>query len=135
MESLIYLDTHVAAWLYAGLLELFGQRVRAFLDGEDLLVSPMVELELQYLHEIDKIAEDGRTVVEGLSAKVGLRVCDLPFAQVVSRGLDQSWTRDPFDRLIVAQAALAGAVLLTKDCTIRRHYPRAFWDPTDPLPR
>jgi PIN domain nuclease of toxin-antitoxin system len=130
---LIHVDTHVAAWLYAGLLEPFGPRSRALLAGEDIVVSPMVELELQYLYEIGKIGEEGRTVVEGLSAKVGLRVCDLPFPQVVSRALAQSWTRDPFDRLIVAQADLADAVLLTKDRTIRQHYPRAFWDPGDPL--
>lgn len=124
---MIYLDTHAAAWLYAGLLDSFGPKARALLEGEDLMVSPMVELELQYLYEIGKIAEDGRTVVDGLSAKVGLRVCGQPFAQVVSRALDQVWTRDPFDRLIVAQASLTDAVLLTKDRTIRQHYPRAFW--------
>jgi len=41
--------------------------------------------------------------------------------------LDTRWTRDPFDRLIVGLAALAGSALLTKDRTIRKHYRKATW--------
>jgi PIN domain nuclease of toxin-antitoxin system len=37
------------------------------------------------------------------------------------------WTRDPFDRLIVAQALLHDAPLITKDEHIRRHYAGALW--------
>jgi PIN domain nuclease of toxin-antitoxin system len=37
------------------------------------------------------------------------------------------WTRDPFDRLITAQAASYNQVLLTKDETIRKHYANAIW--------
>lgn len=124
---MIYLDTHVAVWLYAGITERIGGEVLAALEREELLVSPMVELELQRLYEIGRIGELGRAVVEGLAGKIGLRVCDRPFPLVVSRALDQTWTRDPFDRLIVAQAALSDAPLVTKDKTIHEHYGRAFW--------
>ena len=41
----------------------------------------------------------------------------------------QSWTGDPFDRIIVAQAALRRASLITKDADIRAHYDRALWGP------
>jgi PIN domain nuclease of toxin-antitoxin system len=37
------------------------------------------------------------------------------------------WTRDPFDRLITAQAALGESTLLTKDDTIRTNYANAVW--------
>jgi PIN domain nuclease of toxin-antitoxin system len=124
----IYLDTHAAAWLYAGLVERFAPSVRELLAKEELFVSPMVELELQYLHEIGRIGEGGRTVVAGLAALVGLRVCDRPFEQVVAKAVDQTWTRDPFDRLIVAQAAVTDALLVSKDRSIREHYSKAFWD-------
>jgi len=41
-----------------------------------------------------------------------LRLCDLPFPLIAAAALDEKWTRDPFDRLIVANAkALAEAVL------------------------
>jgi hypothetical protein len=38
-----------------------------------------------------------------------------------------SWTRDPFDRLIWAQAVTAEATLVTKDQSIRRNLPLAWW--------
>ena len=40
---------------------------------------------------------------------------------------DFGWTRDPFDRIITAQADLEKATLITKDATIRAHYSRAMW--------
>ena len=124
---MIYLDTHAAAWLYAGLVERFPRPVRDLLESEDLFVSPMVELELQYLHEIGRLDESGRAVIEGLEALVGLRVCDQPFRLIVARALDHHWTRDPFDRLIVAHAAITDSLLVTKDQVVRNHYDRAFW--------
>src|SRR6266446_4317453 len=36
-------------------------------------------------------------------------------------------TRDPFDRIIVGQAALQQRTLVTKDCAMRDHYPYALW--------
>ena len=127
MASLIYLDTHVTAWLFAGHTELIPESVRALLDQHDLVISPAVELELQYLYEIRRTAEPGKTVVEALRREVGLVVCDLPFLDVVEMALDQSWTRDPFDRLIVSQAILRGAPLITRDGTIREQFQHAVW--------
>lgn len=75
----------------------------------------------------DRLATGGNTIAQGLSAQLGLGVCDQPFAAVVEAALDQDWTRDPFDRLIVGQAALSDGTLLTKDKTIRSHYRRATW--------
>ena len=63
-----------------------------------------------------------------LSDEIGLTVCDLAFALVAARARDERWTRDPFDRLIVAQAQVRGAPLLTRDDHIHRHYARAIWD-------
>ncbi len=42
--------------------------------------------------------------------------------------MHESWAREPFDRLIVAQAKVNGfAPLITADATIRKQYPRAVW--------
>jgi PIN domain nuclease of toxin-antitoxin system len=127
MASLIYLDTHVAAWLFAGRTDLIPEKARALLNQHDLRISPAVVLELQYLFEIRRTAEPAQAVVEDLQNTVGLRICDLPFAEVVEVALSQSWTRDPFDRLIASQAILRGAPLVTKDEGIRDHLPQAVW--------
>ena len=44
------------------------------------------------------------------------------------QSLEIDWTRDPFDRLIVAQAIAADGFLLTKDRTILNHSVAALWD-------
>lgn len=127
MATLTYLDTHVVAWLYAGKLELIPLPAKTLLADSDLVISPMVVLELQYLFEIGRTVTPARDVVAALQTEIGLKVCDLPFATVADRALDQTWTRDPFDRLIVGQAALREAPLLSKDGAIHEHYPRAVW--------
>jgi PIN domain nuclease of toxin-antitoxin system len=127
MASLIYADTHVVAWLYAGRIDLIPTRSRSLLESHELLISPMVALELQYLFETGRAAEPARSVLQGLGRELGLRLCDLPFPDVAGIALRQSWTRDPFDRVIVAQAALRRAPLITKDSDIRAHYERALW--------
>lgn len=127
MASLIYLDTHVVAWMFAGRADLLPSVVRASLEENDLLISPAVTLELQYLFEVGRTAEPARTVLEVLGREVGLKVCDLPFPAVVEVALDQNWTRDPFDRLIVSQASLRGVPLISKDRSIRDHFPQTVW--------
>jgi PIN domain nuclease of toxin-antitoxin system len=128
VAALIYLDTHVVAWLYAGRTDLVPAFARSLIDGNDLLVSPIVSLELQYLYEIKKTKQPAEEVMETLGRLIGLRSCDLPFADVARTACKEPWTRDPFDRIIVAQARLRGEPLITKDQTIRRHYREAMWD-------
>lgn len=128
MATLIYLDTHVVAWLFAGATDRIPERARSLIEGHDLSISPAVALELQYLFEIGRTAEPSQVVVEALRRDLGLKTCDLPFAEVVDVARGQDWTRDPFDRLIVSQAVLRGAPLITKDGLIRDHFPGAVWD-------
>jgi PIN domain nuclease of toxin-antitoxin system len=124
---LIYLDTHVVVWLYAGQLERFSAEIQSLLNGHDLLISPIVQLELQYLHEIERITVDGQTILADLTARIGLQMCDKPFQAVVGEATAVSWTRDPFDRLIVANASLTETILITKDQNILNNYPHAKW--------
>ncbi len=124
---MIYLDTHVVVWAYAGEIERFPPSVCALIEKSDLLISPFVLLELQYLHEIERLLVEPTVIYENLASTIGLAVCDLPLMRVVTEALPQSWTRDPFDRIITATAAARDAVLLTKDALILAHYPKAFW--------
>lgn len=127
MAALAYLDTHVAAWLFAGDVTRLSAAARAAIEKDDLLVSPAVVLELQYLYETKRVAEAADQVVEDLRHRLGVRICDLPFPDVVRRAVTLSWTRDPFDRLIVAQAAVRNTTLVTKDRTLRKRYGASLW--------
>jgi PIN domain nuclease of toxin-antitoxin system len=126
-EEVTYLDTHVVIWLFGGERERLSSAAAEHLRNDELLVSPAVVLELQLLHEIKRLKAVAVKVMERLASEIGLTVCPLPFQSVLDEALRQSWTRDPFDRLIVAQARARSAVLLSKDQEIRRHYKRAIW--------
>lgn len=128
MAPVIHLDTHVVAWLYAGEVDRFPAITRRRLETADLRISPMVVLELEYLYEVKRTTEPARVVLAELGRVMGLEVSSQPFPAVVERALGLHFTRDPFDRLIVAQAAAEEAPLLTKDDSILAAYPRAFWE-------
>jgi len=123
----IYLDTHVVVWLYAGESERFSKKGVELIEENDLLISPAVLLELQFLKEIKRITSDPMLVIQTLEETIGLQMCRLDFSKVVIGALSQSWTRDPFDRLIAAQASVRSELLLTKDRMIRRHCATACW--------
>ncbi len=125
---MIYIDTHVAAWLYAGVDQLMSMEARVSLqDSDDIRVSPMVRLELQYLFEIGRVTAPAAKVMDELRTALGLTVCDASFVAVAHLAEDLTWTRDPFDRLIVAHATLHDAPLLTKDGTLHQNYTRCVW--------
>jgi PIN domain nuclease of toxin-antitoxin system len=124
---MLYLDTHVVVWLYQKDESRLAGRSRELVEEHDLLISPIVLLELEYLYETKRIVETGRTIVDDLAARIGLGLCTRAFHDVARMAAGIRWTRDPFDRIITAQAALADAMLLTKDGDIQSHYPHAVW--------
>jgi PIN domain nuclease of toxin-antitoxin system len=128
MARLIYLDTHVVAWLHGLGPESLSPRAVELIEGADeVRCSPMVRLELQYLLEVGRTAAPAAEVLDALNATMGLTMCDAPFPAVVRAAEAFLWTRDPFDRLITAQAALFNAPLVTKDELLHRYYPHAAW--------
>jgi len=128
MENVVYLDTHVVVWLYSGNLELIPKPVQTILNLNDLLISPIVKLELEYLFEIKRINRRASIILSALKSEIGLKIYDITFDQVIENALNQKWTRDPFDRIITAQAAINKLQLVTKDATILKHFKNAIWD-------
>jgi PIN domain nuclease of toxin-antitoxin system len=122
-----YVDTHVLVWLYYGELHRLSAAARDAVERNELVASPISLLEAELLHEIGRTRHTASAIVALLESEIGLRVCGLPFRDIVTHALKERWTRDPFDRLIVANAKAAGAPLVTKDERIRKHYSRAIW--------
>ena len=124
----VFLDTHVAAFLHAGDAGLFSPQASHMLNAAtEILLSPMVVLELQYLFEVGKIAYPGDQIAAFLEHEYSVGVDRQGLGQAVLNAATLSWTRDPFDRTITAHAAFMGAFLLTRDATIRAHYAAAVW--------
>jgi len=123
----ILLDTHIVVWLYDDPERLVPPPVRERLNAEQLALSPFVRLELQYLYEVKKVSVPAQTIVDELAPKLEMVLTDPPSAQICEAATALDWTRDPFDRLLCAQAIISSTALLTKDRVIRNNFSLAWW--------
>jgi len=122
---LIYLDTHIVVWLYAGQVSKLTEGDKSLINSHQLYISAIVSLELQYLYEIKRISVKAEEIVADLSKRIGLEISAESFGDIINEAIKYSWTRDPFDRIIVANAALNDSILLTKDKRILSNYRNA----------
>ena len=123
-----YLDTHVVVFLHAGDAGRISTKAQNQIENTDLLISPMVLLELEMLYDKGAIKYPSSQILADLTQQIGMSVCQMPFAQVVRSAATIKWTREPGDLLIVANAmANNDAPLITKDERIRNGYRNAIW--------
>jgi PIN domain nuclease of toxin-antitoxin system len=107
----ILLDTNALIWLDQGHRRgrpLAGARRR-------LYVSPASLLEIQFLTEAGRVRLRAGHSAAGLADDERWLLDDPPAAAWFDRALALNWTRDPFDRLLVAHAGLRGWRLATGD--------------------
>ncbi len=128
MAPVIMLDTHVVVWLHTNRVTELSPRAIREIDANDLAVSPIVELELAYLHEIGRTAGPASEILGALGSRMGLTVAQIGFGPLCATAVEVTWTRDPFDRMLVAHAVTAGLPLLTKDASILANLDLGFWD-------
>ncbi len=113
---MILLDTNALIWLEQG-----HKRARVLTaGGERLYISPVNLFELQFLLEEGRIRLKGGSVSDVVHHGPWL-LDDPPAADWFDAALDQSWTHDPFDRLLVAHARLRGWRLATADAALLGH--------------
>lgn len=80
------------------------------------------------MHEIGRARDTAPAMLAALRQSIGLEIDAASFAEVAHTATGLTWTRDPFDRLIAAQAIVADAPLVTADRTILDNLPLATWD-------
>lgn len=124
----LHLDTHVVVWLYQGEVDRLSAQARLLIQSEPMFVSPMVGLELDLLFEIGRTTGPSDVVLTELGRSMGLSVSMAAFPTVAAAAGSLAWTRDPFDRVICAQAIVERATLVTRDRRIREHLDLACWD-------
>ena len=108
---MILLDTNALVWLDQG-----HRRARPLVHARRrLYVSPASLLEIQFLKEAGRARLGAGSSVAGLADDERWLLDDPPAAAWFDRALALGWTRDPFDRLLVAHAGLRGWRLATGD--------------------
>lgn len=110
--AVILLDTNAVIWLDQN-----HKRVRALARSSSrLLVSPATLLELQMLEESGRLRLRSR--LRGVIDSDRWEIDEPPALQWFEHSAEESWTRDPFDRLIVAHARLRRVRLASGDGAI-----------------
>lgn len=122
-----HLDTHVALWMAAGDARGRLKPIEAMLRKGPLYLSPLAILELQFLFELGRLGTRVEEVAGVLFEDHGVEEAPGDLREIGRQAQGLTWTRDPFDRLIVAHALAQGSVILTADETILAHCPRARW--------
>ncbi len=109
------LDTHVLLWWMQDNPRL-GQRARALIaDGSnDILVSAASPWEMSIKYRIGKLSEKGSDAAINLESE-GFDLVPIQTAHLKALEELPRHHSDPFDHLIIAQARVENATLLTSD--------------------
>jgi PIN domain nuclease of toxin-antitoxin system len=108
--TVILLDTHALIWLAQG-----HRRARQLARHQRLHLSPATILEIQFLAEAGRLRFAAGHSATALSFDSRWRIDAPPADKWFSAACELTWTRDPFDRLLAAHAALRGWKLATAD--------------------
>lgn len=85
-------------------------------------VSPVSFLEIQFLAEIGRLSVRNPEFTNAVMDDTRFIVDEVPLATLVRHALRLDWTRDPFDRLLVAHSSARRVAFCTLDSSIRDHY-------------
>jgi PIN domain nuclease of toxin-antitoxin system len=125
----ILLDTHVLVWWFDDSSKLSRQASAILANKRNsLLLSAAVAWELAIKANLGKI--NGLDIITELSAQVaqeGFTELPINIAQAVRAGLLPKHHRDPFDRLLVAQAQDLNVPILSADKLLDRYDVKRLW--------
>lgn len=118
----LLLDTHLFVWFLADAPELTKKARRAIDDADEVAVSAASIWELAIKSALGKIRIDVGSARDGIAAS-GFVELPVRAAHAAAVATLPAHHRDPFDRLLIAQAMSEPLGLLTADRTLARYTP------------
>jgi PIN domain nuclease of toxin-antitoxin system len=116
----LLLDTHFLLWALKGSKRL---KPYAWLERHRPWgVSPVSLLEIQFLSEVDRLKVRQPEFADAVLDDPRFIVDEVPLLALVRHALPLGWTRDPFDRLLVAHSMARRTPLCTLDGSIHEHH-------------
>lgn len=128
MRALV--DTHAWLWMLASPARL-PERVRDVVGdpGTEVLVSAASSWEIAIKFQLGKLPlpEAPATYVPSRIAASGCSALAIEHAHVLHAGALPSHHRDPFDRLLIAQARMLGVPLVSGDDAVEAYDVEVLW--------
>lgn len=119
----LLLDTHVLLWLAADNPRITDSTRTLLADAAERQVSAASAYEIAEKTRLGKLP-GGRSVLDGWARLLrNLQATELPLTVAhMTRAGAMEWAhRDPFDRMLVAQAQMEGLALVTDDTAITQY--------------
>jgi PIN domain nuclease of toxin-antitoxin system len=126
----LLLDTHVLIWWLAGDAMLSANAQAAIADpANEVLVSAASAWEIATEYRIGKLPQAAALAADMPSVLTGQGFVELPITvrHAQAAGSLPGPHRDPFDRMLIAQAALADLVLVSNEAVFDRYGVRRLW--------
>ncbi|MEU8012046.1 type II toxin-antitoxin system VapC family toxin [Micromonospora parva] len=112
----LLLDTHVALWAITGDPTLGTDLLDQLRHEPDIFLSPVSLWEITVKQATGKLA--GPPDLAERVRDMGFRELPVTHAHAIAAGRLPSHHRDPFDRMLVAQAITEGLTLASRDASI-----------------
>ena len=121
----LLIDTHVFLWWRGDDPRLGEEERQAIRDGQnDVLLSAASIWEIAIKRSLGRLQVP--EAASAAAARLGFEPLPIAFAHAEATALLPPLHRDPFDRLLVAQARTEGLTLVTSDPLIRAYPDVAF---------
>ena len=126
----LLLDTHVWLWMLLE-PERLNEEARAAVaaTGNIVLISVVSAWEVAIKNAIGKLPLPGTVsqLVDSTLADFDVELLSIELQHVLTGAALPPHHKDPFDRLLIAQAKVESATLLTADAVIRRYGGETLW--------
>ena len=115
----LLLDTHIALWAIVGDATLDQEFLDRLRHDPDIFLSPVSLWEITIKQATGKLT--GPADLAERVRDIGFRELPVTYAHAIAAGRLPPHHRDPFDRMLVAQAAVEGMTLVSRDESIARY--------------
>ncbi|MGI4871039.1 MAG: type II toxin-antitoxin system VapC family toxin [Janthinobacterium lividum] len=125
----LLLDTHTLIWFFNGDPLLSSAARRVIEDSTSTCWVSITSLwELSIKTSIGKLALRGELAeVEGFIAATGMQLLPISFRSLLHLQILPFHHRDPFDRLLIAQAVTENLTLVSRDAIFPQYDVSVFW--------
>lgn len=119
----LLLDTHTLVWWDNAKLP--ARVVKRIQQADEILVSAATGWEISIKSALGKIAVRG--TITQILADYGFTELPIRLSHAEAVRALPAHHRDPFDRMLIAQAQVEGLVLITRDPLMRAYDVRVLW--------
>ena len=126
----LLLDTHTFIWWDSEPQRLSQQVLKMCQDPENVLLASVASLwEMQIKLQLGKLKLNKplTELVSGQQAINNIEILDVKLEHVLALGKLPSHHKDPFDRLLIAQADIEEAFLVSKDQIFTEYEVKVVW--------